>query len=193
MSNENTNGDTGESWYSAAGTFFGTLAKAPISLTALASALVVMMTDPVAFVREYIVEGLLVFLVETVIRGFFGLLGQIGAELELVAGQLWNATFGLLADQGSNLVDVVLMPLITGIQATILVGLANLGVAAPLAAAVSLFVTALLVSISVIIVLELLRWAIPIDALLQPVIRVVQGARAAVSSRLPLIGSRGDS
>ncbi|WP_181691335.1 hypothetical protein [Natronomonas sp. LN261] len=177
-------------WWSAAATFFGRLADSSVSLGALAGALVLLMTEPVTFIREHLLSGFLVILVETAIRGFFGLLAQAAAELQLAATQLWDGTVGTLLGVGSSVMGQAIEPAILGVQSALSAGFETLGLAAPFAAALSIAATAILVVLATTVVLEVLRWALPIGALTQPAANTLSGARATLSQRL--FGSGGD-
>jgi len=190
--NPNSGDDDGgvPEWFAAAATFFGRLTNAPVSLGTLAGALVLLMTEPIAFIREYLLSGFLVILVETAIRGFFGLLAQVAAELQLVATQLWDGTVGTLLGIGSSIMSEAIEPAILGVQVALSAGLETLGLAAPFAAALSIGLTAILVVLATTVVFELLRWALPIGALTRPAASTLSGARATLSQRL--FGSGGD-
>ena len=160
------------------------------ALATAAVAIIVLVQDPILFIREYLLGGFLVILVETAIRGFFGLLAQVAAELQLVATQLWDGTVGTLLEVGSSVMDEAIEPAILGVQAGVAAGFETLGLAAPFAAALSIGLTAILVVLATTVVFELLRWALPIGALTRPAASTLSGARAALSNRL--FGSGGD-
>ncbi len=160
------------------------------ALATAAVAIIVLVRDPILFIREYLLGGFLVILVETAIRGFFGLLAQLAAELQLVATQLWDGTVGTLLGVGASVMDEAIEPAILGVQAGVAAGFETLGLAAPFAAALSIGLTAILVVLATTVVFELLRWALPIGALTRPAASTLSGARAALSNRL--FGSGGD-
>jgi hypothetical protein len=160
------------------------------ALATAAVAIIVLVRDPILFIREYLLGGFLVILVETAIRGFFGLLAQLAAELQLVATQLWDGTVGTLLGVGASIMDEAIEPAVLGVQAGVAAGFETLGLAAPFAAALSIGLTAILVVLATTVVFELLRWALPIGALTRPAASTLSGARAALSNRL--FGSGGD-
>jgi len=160
------------------------------ALATAAVAIIVLVQDPILFIREYLLGGFLVILVETAIRGFFGLLAQLAAELQLVATQLWDGTVGTLLGVGASIMSEAIEPAILGVQAGVAAGLETLGLAAPFAAALSIGLTAILVVLATTVVFELLRWALPLGALTRPAASTLSGARAALSNRL--FGSGGD-
>lgn len=157
------------SWFGAAATFFGALSRRDISIAAFVTMLVTLFTDPMQFVREYLMDALREFFVGSILqlavtsaaKTWEGILGALQAVWLSVAipteatGSALAATLELALGPPQSFTEEMAM---------------QLGLAAPIAALLAWTVSVLILAAILRVVYEVLATYLPLDA-------VVVGAR----------------
>lgn len=136
---------------------------------AIAAALLWLVRDPIAFIRIYLLEGLLTILVSGFFRGMESVMRGFAAAWVYVGQQLWYGSFGFVAGLARATADMILIPLSDLVHSFAVDGLTSLGVAAPAAAAVATGVTTLMFIALGVALYELAATYLPVKAIVRAI------------------------
>lgn len=140
-------------------------ALGPRRMAVLATALILLATDPIQFVRVFVLEGVVVLLLDGLLGAIEWTLQSFAAAWTWLGLTVYAATVGVVTDMLRTLAESVLLPVVFLTESFSETALLRLGIAAPLAAALATAFTVILFVVIGTVVYQLVETWLPLDAL----------------------------